>query len=163
MKNTWKTAALAVIALLMSTVFSAQTTKYKVMLQMQNYTGKNAYVIISLINPKGGYDKTLSVLGDDNEWYNTLKEWEKFRKVKKEKLNGITGASVAGGARATRVIEFETAKLEKGYKIRFESAVETQKYHSKDAEIALSSAALNNKEGVKGSGYIRNVRFIKVQ
>lgn len=163
MKNTWKTATLAVIALLMSTAFSAQTTKYKVMLQMQNYTGKNAYVIISLINPKGGYDKTLSVLGDDNEWYNTLKEWDKFRKVKKEKLNGITGASVAGGARATRVIEFETAKLEKGYKIRFESAVETQKYHTKDAEIALSSAALNNREGVKGSGYIRNVRFIKVQ
>lgn len=163
MKNTWKTAALATIALFISTAFVAQTTKYKVMLQMQNYTGKNAYVIISLINPKGGYDKTLSVLGDDNEWYNTLKAWDKFRKVKKEKLNGITGASVAGGARATRVIEFETAKLDKGYKIRFESAVETQKYHTKDAEIALSSAALDNREGVKGNGYIRNVRFIKVQ
>ena len=53
--------------------------------------------------------------------------------------------------------------LEKGYKIRFESAVETQKYHTKDAEIALSSAALDNREGVKGNGYIRNVRFIKVQ
>ena len=60
-------------------------------------------------------------------------------------------------------IEFETAKLDKGYKIRFESAVETQKYHTKDAEIALSSAALDNREGVKGNGYIRNVRFIKVQ
>lgn len=67
MKNTWKTAAFAAIALFISTAFAAQTTKYKVMLQMQNYTGKNAYVIISLINPKGGYDKTLSVLGDDNE------------------------------------------------------------------------------------------------
>ena len=54
-------------------------------------------------------------------------------------------------------------QLEKGYKIRFESAVETQKYHTKDTEIALSSAALNNREGVKGNGYIRNVRFIKVQ
>ena len=103
------------------------------------------------------------MLGDDNEWYNTLKAWDKFRKVKKEKLNGITGASVAGGARATRVIEFETAKLDKGYKIRFESAVETQKYHTKDAEIDLSSASLDNREGVKGNGYIRNVRFIKVQ
>ena len=44
MKNTWKTAGFAAIALFISTAFVAQTTKYKVMLQMQNYTGKNAYV-----------------------------------------------------------------------------------------------------------------------
>ena len=163
MKNNWKLMLSVFAALFISTAISAQTTKYKVMLQMDAYTGKKAYVIISLMNPQGGYDKTLSVLGDDNEWYNTLKEWDKFRKKKKEKLSGITGASVAAGARATRVIEFETAKLEKGYKIRFESAVETQKYHAKDAEIALSSAALDNKEGVKGNGYIKAVRFIKVQ
>lgn len=153
----------ALVVILMASATFAQTTKYKTMIQMENYTGKEAYVVISLINPKGQYEKTLAVLGPDNEWYNTLKEWDKFHKKSKEKLNGITGASVAGGARATRVIEFDTAKLNKGYKIRFESAVETQKYVVKDAEIPLTSAALDNKAGIKGTEYIKAVRFIKVQ
>lgn len=139
------------------------TTKYKCMIQMQNYSGKEAYIVISLINPKGEYEKTLGILGPDQEWYNTLKEWDKFRTKKKEKLNAITGASVAGGARATRILEFDSNKLNKGYRIRFESAVETQKYHVKDAEVALSSDILDNRESIKGTGYIRTIRFIKVQ
>ena len=151
------------VVILMATAAFAQTTKYKTMIQMNNYTGKEAYVVISLINPKGQYEKTLGVLGTDNEWYNTLKEWHKFNSKKKEKLNGITGASIAGGARATRLIEFDTAKLDKGYKLRFESAVETQKYYAKDAEVALSSAVLDNKAGVTGDGYIKAIRFLKVQ
>ena len=68
--------------LLIATASFAQTTKYKTMIQMENYTGKEAYIVISLINPKGQYEKTLGVLGDDNEWYNTLKEWDKFNKKK---------------------------------------------------------------------------------
>ena len=78
------------IALVISTISFAQTSKYKTMIQMQNYTGKEAYLVISLINPNGQYEKTLGILGKDNEWYNTLKEWDKFNKKKKEKLNGIT-------------------------------------------------------------------------
>lgn len=163
MKQSYKYLFVAIIALFFSANAIAQTTKYKCMIQMNSYTGKEAYVIISLINPQGQYEKTLSVLGPDSEWYNTLPEWDKFRTKKKEKLNGITGASVAGGARATRVIEFDTDKLNKGYKLRFETAVETQKYYVKDAEVPLTTAELDNKAGVKGTGYIRLIRFIKVQ
>ncbi len=162
MKNNWKLIVFSIFAMLLSTSISAQTTKYKVMIQMDSYSGKEAYVVVSLINPKGQYEKTLSVLGDDNEWYNTLKEWYKFSAKRKEKLNAVTGASIAGGARAMKVLEFDTAKLNKGYKIRFESAVETQKYYAKDAEVALNSDVLNSKEGAKGSGYIKAIRFIKV-
>lgn len=163
MKNIFKVFVVALFAVFFSSNAFAQTTKYKCAIQMKSYSGKEAYVIISLINPQGQYEKTLAVLGDDQEWYNTLKDWDKFRVKKKEKLNAITGASVAGGARSTRVIEFETAKLDKGYKIRFESAVETQKYHNKDAEVNLTAADLENKTGITGTGYIRQVRFIKVQ
>ncbi len=163
MRKNWKLMLFSMFAFAASNLVFAQTTKYKTMIQMNAYSGKEAYVVISLINPKGQYEQTLGVLGTDNEWYNTLKEWDKFQKVKKQKLNGITGASVAGGARATRLIEFDTAKLNKGYKLRFESAVETQKYYAKDAEVALSSAVLDNKAGVTGGGYIKAIRFLKVQ
>ena len=131
------------------------------MIQMNSYTGEAAYVVISLINPKGGYEKTLYVLGPDKQWYNTLKEWHKFETRTKSKLSAITGASVSGGDRAMQTIEIEDAKLNSGYKLRFESAVEEQKYHVTDIEIPLTPEALA--ERAAGTGYIRFVKLSKVQ
>lgn len=139
----------------------AQTGKYKCMIQMNSYKGEAAYVVISLINPQGGYEKTLSVLGPDKKWYNTLKEWHRFETKAKNQLNAVTGASVNGGDRAVRTIEIDESKLNKGYKLRFESAVEEQKYHVKDVEIAVTPEALA--ERAEGSGYIRFVKLSKVQ
>lgn len=139
----------------------AQTSKYKCMIQMINYQGEKAYVIISLINPKGEYEKTLSVLGPDKQWFNTLKEWHKFQTKTKEKISTVTGASVGGGDRAIRTIEIDEAKLNKGYKLRFESAVEEQKYHVTDVEIPLTTAAVTAR--ADGKGYIRFVKLSKVQ
>ncbi len=146
---------------LFSSLSFAQSSKYKCMVQMNSYEGEAAYVIISLINPSGAYEKTLSVLGTDKQWYNTIKEWYKFQAKTKEKLSAITGASVGGGDRAMRTIEIEDAKLNKGYKLRFESAVEEQKYHVSDVEIPLTTAAVTEK--ATGKGYIRLVKLNKVQ
>lgn len=131
------------------------------MIQMNSYEGEKAYVIISLINPKGEYEKTLSVLGPDKQWFNTLKEWHKFQTKTKEKISAVTGASVGGGDRAVRVIEIDDAKLNKGYKLRFESAVEEQKYHIKDVELEVTPDGLTAR--TNGSGYIRFVKLSKVQ
>lgn len=128
---------------------------------MTSYEGEAAYVIVSLINPKGGYEKTLSVLGTDKQWYNTLKEWYKFQNKSKEKLSAVTGASVGGGDRAMRTIEIDDSKMNKGYKLRFESAVEEQKYHVSDVEIPLTTTAIT--ERANGKGYIRLVKLNKVQ
>ncbi|TKC03629.1 DUF2271 domain-containing protein [Pedobacter frigoris] len=139
----------------------AQSSKYKCMIQMTSYEGEAAYVVVSLISPKGGYEKTLSVLGTDKQWYNTLKDWYKFQAKSKEKLSAVTGASVGGGDRAMRTIEIEDSKMNKGYKLRFESAVEEQKYHVTDVEIPLTTAAITEK--ATGKGYIRLVKLNKVQ
>lgn len=136
----------------------AQANKYKCMIQMDGYTGEKAYIVISLIGPKGDYQKTLYMLGKEKKWYDTLKEWFKFSKAK---VNAKTGASVAGGDRAMTVLEIEDEKLDKGYKLRFETAVEDQKYYLSDVEIALSTEALTQK--IEGKGYIKYIRFSKVQ
>lgn len=138
-----------------------QASKYKCLVQMNSYEGEGAYVVISLIKPNGSYEKTLAVLGTDKQWYNTLTQWYKFQGGAKEKLNAITGASVGGGDRAMRTISIEDAKLNKGYKIRFESAVEEQKYHIQDVEIPLTSEGVTAK--ANGKGYIRFVKLSKVQ
>ncbi|MCL7987338.1 DUF2271 domain-containing protein [Sphingobacterium sp. lm-10] len=140
---------------------AAQSSKYKCMIQMNAYEGEAAYVIISLINPQGGYEKTLSVLGPDKQWYNTLKEWDKFQNKTKEKLHAVTGASVGGGDRAVKVLEIDNDKLNKGYKLRFESAVEEQKYHTADAEVSLTTDGITAR--TNGKGYIRFVKLTKAQ
>lgn len=152
---------IAALFTLFAVVFSsAQVTKYKCMLQMNSYVGEKAYIVASLVNEKGVYEKTLYVMGPDKKWYNTVKEWHKFQSKKPVALNAITGASVAGGDRSITTFAIENKYLNKGYKIRFESAVEDQKYHIQDAEIPLTTEGVTAK--TDGKGYIKYVKLIKL-
>ncbi|MET3045091.1 DUF2271 domain-containing protein [Flavobacterium covae] len=157
-KNT-RYLGLIVFSLFFNSITAQTTSKYKCMLQMTNYVGEGAYIVASLINPKGEYEKTLYVMGDDKKWYKDIKEWYKFYS-KKNKVDAKTGASVAGGDRSVTVLEIEDSKINTGYKIRFESAVENQKYHITDAEFPLTTETLLNK--VEGKGYIRFVKLNKI-
>ncbi|MBC3785801.1 DUF2271 domain-containing protein [Spirosoma utsteinense] len=133
------------------------TSQYKCMIQMTNYMGEGAYIVVSLINGKGAYEKTMYVLGSDKKWYPDVKEWHKALGKKTPNISAITGASVAGGDRSVTVLEIDNTKLNKDYKLRFESAVEDKNYHVKDLEIPLTTEGLSAKS--EGTGYIRYVRF----
>ncbi|MDF2190621.1 DUF2271 domain-containing protein [Paraflavitalea sp. CAU 1676] len=133
------------------------TTKYKCMIQMTNYMGQGAYLVVSLINANDTYAKTLYVLGSDKKWYPDVKEWHKAFKKKPTNISAITGASVAGGDRSVVTLELDNATINAGYKLRFESAVEDKEYHVKDLEIPLTTEGLAAKS--EGKGYIRYVRF----
>jgi len=145
------------LALIYPAATIAQTTKYKCMIQMTNYLGEGAYIVVSLINKDNAYDKTLYVLGADRKWYKTLKEWDKAYKKKPTNISAVSGASVSGGDRSVVTLEIETAKINAGYKLRFESAVEDKEYHVKDLEMPLTTESLAAKN--EGTGYIRYVRF----
>jgi hypothetical protein len=160
MKSIIKIAFTAALICLLSFQTTAQTSKYKCMLQMSNYAGEGAYIVVSLINPKGEYDKTLYVMGDDKKWYKTIKEWHKFQSKKQENISAKTGASVTGGDRSITTIEIEDAKINKGYKLRFETSVEDQKYYVNDIEIPLTTEGIDAK--TEGKGYIRYVRLNKI-
>lgn len=136
---------------------NAQTVRYKCMIQMTNYTGEEAYMVVSLIDKDGKYEKTLYMLGGDKKWYPHLKEWHKTYKKKPDNISAVTGASVAGGDRSVITLEIDKAKIDAGYKLRFESAVENKDYFVKDLEVALTTEALGAKS--EGTGYIRYVRF----
>lgn len=125
---------------------------------MVNYTGENAYVIVSLINPKGEYDQTLFIIGDDFEWYHLIDEWWNYFGKKKRNIDGITGPTVSGGERKVIAFDIENSKLDQGYTIRFETSVEDQKYHPIDLEIAATTSI--PAKPVNGSGYIRYVRMM---
>lgn len=144
--------------LIVSATSFAQSSKYKCMLQMSNYMGEGAYIVVSLINPSGAYEKTLYIMGEDKKWYKTLKEWNKFY-LKNHNINAKTGASITGGDRSITTFEIEDSKLNKGYTIRFESAVEDQKYYTTDAVIPFTTQGISEK--TEGKGYIKYVRLSK--
>lgn len=139
--------------------FTPPTVKnYKCLIQLTSYEGEGAYVVVSLINPKGKYEKTLRVWGDDKEWQKELSSWWKFYEKKSVNIDGITGSTISGGGRSVSVIKIDPSKINNGYKIRFETAVENENYYFKDAEISLTTNNLQGK--FSGKGFVRYIRFI---
>ena len=135
--------------------------KYKCMVQMTNYNGEAAYMVVSLIDPQGNYQKTLYVFGDNGKYYDSLKKWFVFYQDKKEKIDAVTGASITQGDRKTITLNLNKNLLDQGYKIRFESAVEDQNYYTTDAEVPFSSESLKGK--TEGSGYVRYIRLTEAK
>ena len=160
MKSIFKISLTTILICFLSFQVRAQNSKYKCMLQMSNYMGEGAYIVVSLINSKGDYEKTLYVMGDDKKWYKSLKEWHKFYSQKPTDISAKTGASVTGGDRSITTIEIEDSKINKGYKLRFETAVEDQKYYTNDLEIPLTTQGIAEK--TEGKEYIRYVRLNKI-
>ncbi|WP_139959730.1 DUF2271 domain-containing protein [Flavicella sediminum] len=135
------------------------TQKFKCMVQLKNYEGEGAYVVVSVIDKNDNYVKTLQILGDDKKWYPDLtKWWSFFENEKGAETDAISGATIAGGERSVFVLSIPKSDLNKGNKLRFETAVEHQKYHIKDLEVVLDTETLKSK--YEGTGYIRYVRMI---
>lgn len=134
------------------------TNFYKCMIQFKNYEGEGAYVVISLLNPNGEYEKTLYVQGQDDDWYSEIFSWWKFYGKKRNNIDGITGATVSGGERTIQVLEIEKNKINSGYYLRFESSVEDVRYYEKEIEIELTEKNLEKQ--TKGKGFIRYIRMI---
>ena len=154
-----------ITALLFVLFSNAQSTlvvnKYKCLIQMKNYSGEGAYIVVSLINPDGKYEKTIYVHGDDPEWYYELSSWWSFYGKKRPNIDGITGGTISGGERALSVIKIDQSKINKGYKLRFESGVENENYYEKDIEFKLTTNNLKKK--YEGKGFIRYIRMVEIK
>ncbi len=157
-----KALSIVLTLLLALTTYAFSTGEYatyKCLIQLTNYGGEGAYVVVSLINPHGEYERTLSMSGDDEEWYEDMPAWYEFYNGKKENIDGVTGASIISGGRKITVLGIDPAKIDAGYKLRFETAVEDKEYYEKDLEIDLTTEVANQR--LKGEGYIRYVQLIK--
>lgn len=151
-----------VLILLASISFSftslEEKTTVKCMIQMKNYTGEGAYIVVSLLNPDGDYEETLYVKGKDSEWYSEIPAWWKFYGKRRPDIDAISGATISGGERAIHVLSIPTDKIDQGYSLRFETSVEDQEYYKDDLQFALTSENLKAKK--EGSGFIRYVRML---
>ena len=153
------TLVFLVVAFIFLSFTTSDNSKYKCMIQMSNYSGEGAYIVASIVDKNGKYIETLNVKGDDEEWYHDITEWwEKFYGKKRPNIDAITGETLAGGQRDISILEIDNDKINKGYNIRFESAVEDQEYYKDDIKFELTTESLKSK--VNGKGFIRYVRLI---
>ena len=129
------------------------------MIQMVNYEGEGAYVVVVLVNAQGEYLDTLYVLGDDDEWYYELEEWWRFFGRSKDSIDGITGPTLGGGERTILKLKIQEDWLDRGYGLRFETGVENEGYFPEEVVIPLTSDLHNGKH--PGEGFIRYVRLAK--
>lgn len=151
--------AFASFALLAFTT-TTETISYKCMIQLTNYEGEGAYIVVSVVDGEGSYKETLYVQGDDNEWYRDLEQWWKnVYGINRPNIDAIVGETVTGGQRKMTILNIPTDKIDNGYKIRFESAVEDQEYYMDDLEFDLTTENLSTKK--EGKGFIRYVRMIQ--
>jgi hypothetical protein len=159
MKTIFKIIPAILLAGFLLSAFTTNETKaVKCLIQMTNYTGEGSYVIVSLLDPNGNYEETLYVQGQDSEWYSEIPEWWEFYGKYRPDIDAISGATISGGERTVKVLQIPSAKIDKGYSLRFETSVEDQDYYAADIEFALTSENLKAKK--EGKGFIRYVRML---
>lgn len=149
---------LFILIFLMVGFTTNETKPVKCLIQMTNYNGEGAYVIVSLMNPNGEYEETLNVLGKDPEWYSEISEWWKFYGKRRPNIDAISGETISGGERTVSILQIPINKIDKGYSLRFETSVEDQKYYKDDLQFPLTTESLNSKK--EGKGFIRYVRML---
>ncbi len=148
-----------IVVLILATSFTIEEKKsVKCLIQLTNYTGEGAYLVVSLMNPSGAYEETLYVQGDDSEWYSEISSWWNFYGKRRPNIDAITGATVSGGERSIAVLKIDETKIDQGYFLRFETSVEDQEYYETDLEFELTSENLANKQ--EGTGWIRYVKML---
>lgn len=144
---------------LMSFTNVSSTDPYKCLIQMKNYTGEGAYIVVSLLDENEEYLKTIHVRGEDDEWYHDIAEWWDFYGKSRTGLDGITGATISGGSRAVTSLQIDPEWVDKNYSLRFETAVEDKAYHPDDIQVKLNPDLLEGKI-LKGEGFIRFVKIL---
>lgn len=150
--------ALLIVGFLITGFSKAETKPVKCLIQMTNYTGEGAYVIVSLLDSKGEYVETLYVQGTDPEWYSEISEWWKFYGKQRPNIDAISGETISGGERTVAILQIPADKIDKDYSLRFETSVEDKDYFKDDLQFPLTSENLKSKQ--EGKGFIRYVRML---
>lgn len=150
-------SSLLVGASLLALATPTQADEAVVLVQLNEYNGPEAYFHLYLVNPEGKFDRTLWVSGPDKIWWPDSKRWFGYHSRARENVDGITGASTAGGARSVMRVDIDPNWVDAGYKLRVETSVENADNIQADAEIDLTQA--NQREKNPGTGYVRYIRY----
>ena len=118
--------------------------------QMQNYSGRDAYLAYYITDVNGQYHSTLWVAGKKAKYYKHLRDWAQGGGSKPAEFDGLTGASVGSGETLEVAVELEDALIDAGYEIRIDSAVEDKRDNRGEIKLPLTQQATTVNGGAQG-------------
>ncbi len=124
---------------------------------LSSYGGNGAYLAIYLTDAQGKFHSTLHLAAPKAKYHRHLRDWSRGSAAARQRLDGLTGASVGSGRTHKVSVEIADALLEAGYQIRIDSSVEDGRDTSADVVAPLSSAGAG--KPVAGKGYVKSFRF----
>lgn len=149
-------AALAISTALLAPNFAyAKTVSATV--TMKGFRGPPAYVAVYLTKPNGQFHSTLSVKGHKNKYRKHLRGWMRGASRSKQRLDGISGASVGSGRSFTVSANVKDALLDAGYQVHVDTAVEDHGEFRSDAVVKVNSA--KPKVSAKGKGFVKSLQI----
>lgn len=124
---------------------------------LSNYGGNGAYLAIYLTDAQGKFHSTLHLAAPKAKYHRHLRDWSRGSAASKQRLDGLTGASVGSGRAHKVSVDIADALLEAGYQIRIDSSVEDGRDNAADVVAPLTSAGVG--KPVAGKGYVKSFRF----
>lgn len=151
-----------ILFLLLNLIFlgqakSQEKVNIKCMLELTEYQGEGAYLVVSLLDKNENYLRTLQVFGKEKRWYKDLPYWFRFYSNNEISLDAMFGASISSNQRKVFLFTVLKEEMNSGKIIRFESSVEDNNYHEKDIQVGLKDSNIG--VNIPGLGYIKHVKF----
>lgn len=124
---------------------------------MANYGGNNAFLVVYLIDAQGKYAQTLWMAGGRAKYYRHLTDWYRTTGGNPGDISGITGASVGSGRQLKVTVDLADALLDAGYQLHVDSAVEDMR--ESPSEITMPLTAAGAGKPARGQRYIANFQY----
>lgn len=143
-----KIACMGVLLMVMFPMTAQAEQTLNIALKTKAGDHDQPFFIVMLLDEKGQYKKTLTVIGDDKRRYRAFSYWWRYAKRSGENIDALSSASVANGTTVERTVTVSDEALSKQYTIRVDAAGYQGEKYTKTAMIKLSP----NNKGKKFNG-----------
>lgn len=148
-------------ALVLSTAFVlpglAQAKPVTLTVNLTQYGGDGAYVVLYVTDASGAYAGSLWMAGGKSKYYRHLSDWARFTGENVAEVDGITGASVGAGRSLELTMDLSDALFDAGYTLHVDAAVEDMRDSPNEVEVPLTSAGAG--KPVQGRQYIADLTY----
>ena len=154
MKKTLSILALVISFLIPSLVHAKDVTFTT---QLDQYSGKAAYIAIYLTNADGKYEQTIWLFGTKKRYYRALRGWAKGSGLNRAEYDGKTGATIPSAGTNVITVDLDDSLIDAGYQVHIDVVAEGNRPSRDDVVIELKTQNIG--ESVKGSTYIQSFEF----
>lgn len=124
---------------------------------LSNYGGNGAYLVLYVTNAQGAYVGTLWMAGGKSKYYQHLANWYRATGGSPAEIDGITGASVGPGRSLEISVDLADALFDAGYTLHVDAAVEDMRDSPNEIAVPLTNSGVG--APVSGRRYVSTFQY----